>query len=71
MIGIDQRAIRHAHPHTGGLELAQTQGLQVERHPLDTPGMYQRQMSHTLVGPSLPASLLLELLRGQQSPRSP
>ncbi|MNN17472.1 hypothetical protein D3C81_1306620 [compost metagenome] len=71
VIGIDHGAIRHAQTQQGCLELAQLQGLQVERHSLDTPGVYQGQMGKTVIDPGFPACLLLKLLRGQQSPRDP
>ncbi len=71
MVGINQRTVGHAHLHSSGLELAQVQGLQVELHRQNAPGVYQRQVGQAFVGPGLPARLLLELLRGQQGTRSP
>ncbi len=71
LIGVHQSAIGHAYTHLGGLEFPQAQGVHVEPDPQHTPRVYLRQMRQAFVGPSLPARLLLELLRRQQGSRCP
>ncbi|MCY1404173.1 hypothetical protein D9M71_193750 [compost metagenome] len=71
MIAVDQGTVRHAQLQPSGLERAQAQSFQVEGDTVNAPRVHQAQTSQALVGPGLPARLLLELLRGQQGPRGP
>lgn len=71
LAGIDRSAVSQAKAQPGGLELAQAQRILVKADRLHTPRVCERQLSAEARGPRLIAALLLELLRGQQRPRSP
>ncbi|MCY1442725.1 hypothetical protein D9M71_591060 [compost metagenome] len=70
-ITVDQRAIRHPHTQVRGLELAEPERVQVKRCDLHAPRVGARNARQAFIGPGFPPGLLLELLRGQQGPRTP
>ncbi|CDF84142.1 hypothetical protein PKB_2795 [Pseudomonas knackmussii B13] len=71
LVAVDQRAVGQAYAQLRGLDPVEAQGLQVECHGLDAPGVNLGQVGDAFVGPGLPARLLLELLGRQQGPGDP